>query len=567
MPLDLNLRLSGEAGQGIDTTGSLLSKVFHRDGYHVFTHQDYMSRIRGGHNYFQIRVADRPVEALEEQVDLLVALQPRDWQEDRADLREGGRVLTEAEVPEDPAVLTVPFTALAEQAGGRLYANTVAAGAALALVGHPLDTLEALLEEQFARKGAAVVEQNRLATRLGHDFVLQHHAEAKLVDLPLLPPHDKLLIGGIEALALAALAAGVQVYSAYPMTPSTGILNYLAGHAAEFGVVVQQAEDEIAAINLALGASYAGARSMVATSGGGFALMVESLSLAGITETPLVLGLGQRPGPATGLPTRTEQGELWFALHAGHGEFPRFVFAPGNPTEAFELTFRAFNLADKYQTPAVVLFDQYLADMLMTVPRFDFGPLSLDRHLATVEEIGRGYAYARYAETPSGVSPRAVPGTAEAVVEVDSDEHDAHGHIIEDAATRKAMVEKRLRKEQGMRREIVPPLLEGDPEPEVLLIGWGSTRGVIAEALQVLREQDVQAARLHCSQLWPFPAQEVAEVLRSAQRSFVVENNATGQLERLIARETRLPLTGGVHRYDGRPFSPAGIVEEIRKQI
>jgi 2-oxoglutarate ferredoxin oxidoreductase subunit alpha len=564
MPLELNLRLAGAAGQGLDTTGSLLAQVFHRDGFHVFTHQDYMSRIRGGHNYFQIRVADRPLEALREDLDLLVALDHRAWAEDRADLREGGLVLTEAEAPEDPTVLTVPFTALAEQAGDALYANTVAAGALMGLTAGPsLDTLKTLLTEQFSRKGEAVVAANHQAAQLGYDYLRAHFPERLPPSLPALPAHGKLLIAGVEAMALAALAAGVQFYSAYPMTPATGFLNYLAAHADEFGVVVQQAEDEIAAINLALGAAYAGARAMVATSGGGFALMVEGLALAGMTETPLVIGLGQRPGPATGLPTRTEQGELWFALHAGHGEFPRFVFAPGDPAEAFELTFAAFNLADKYQTPALILFDQYLADMLMTTPRFDFGALAIDRHLATPAEIGSGYSYARYAESESGVSPRALPGTPEAVVEVDSDEHDAHGHIIEDVATRVAQVEKRRRKLEGMRQELYPPLVAGDADPEVLLLGWGSTRGVLAEAVEKLRLHGVRAAHLHCPQLWPFPAEAIEAALRSAERPFVVENNATGQFAGLIRRETGLYLRDQIHRYDGRPFSPAQVVAEV----
>jgi 2-oxoglutarate ferredoxin oxidoreductase subunit alpha len=328
-------------------------------------------------------------------------------------------------------------------------------------------------------------------------------------------------------------------------------------------MVVEQAEDEIAAINLCLGAAYAGARAMTATSGGGFALMVEGLALAGMTETPLVLALGMRPGPATGLPTRTEQGELWFALHAGHGEFPRFVFAPGDPQEAFHLAFRAFNLADQYQTPVLVLFDQYLADMTMTVPRFDFSGLTIDRHLATSEEVGEEYAYARYRITESGVSPRALPGTPGAVVEVDSDEHDEHGHIVEDAASRRAMVDKRLRKYEGMRQEMVPPLLAGDPEPELLLLGWGSTKGCIAEAAELLGVEGLKVSTLHCPQLRPFPAEQIATALKSARRSIVIENNATGQFRGLICRETGIYPTALVSKYDGRPFSPREIAEAI----
>jgi len=383
--------------------------------------------------------------------------------------------------------------------------------------------------------------------------------------MPVLPPHGRILIGGVEAIALAGIAAGVQFYSAYPMTPSTGVLNFMAQHADQFGIVVEQAEDEIAAINMCLGASYAGARAMTATSGGGFALMVEGLALAGMTETPIVIALGQRPGPATGLPTRTEQGELWFALHAGHGEFPRLVFAPGDPEEAFYLTFRAFNLADKYQTPALVLYDQYLADMLMTTPRFDFSDLRIERHLAAEEDLGAGYQYARYRLTETGISPRAIPGTPEVVVEVDSDEHDEHGHIIEDAETRRAMVDKRLRKQIGMEAETLPPLLSGDEKPEVLLVGWGSTKGCLAEAADLLRQEGLKVAHLHCRQVWPFPQEPVQAALETAQHCYVVENNATGQLRQLIRRETGREIEGLITRYDGRPFSPAGIAAAVRE--
>lgn len=565
MPLDLNLRLGGEAGMGVDTTGSALGRVFHRDGYYVFTSQDYMSRIRGGHNFHQIRLTQKPREAIREEVDILVALDERTVAEHRQALAPGGIILAEGEAGGEPAdTLLVPFRQLAETAGQALYRNTVAAGAALALAGHPLDTFLALLAQTFARKGPAVVAGNQQAAQAGADYLLAHYPDRLRWNTPLRPAHGHLLMGGVEAIALGALAAGVGFYSAYPMTPSTGILNYLAQHAEPFGLVVEQAEDEIAAINLCLGASYAGVRAMAATSGGGFALMVEGLALAGMTETPLVVALGMRPGPATGLPTRTEQGELWFALHGGHGEFPRLVFAPGNPEEAFYLTFRAFNLADKYQTPALILYDQYLADMTMTLPRFDFTGLQIDRHLASPEEIGEGYTYARYRLTESGISPRALPGTPGAVVEVDSDEHDEHGHIIEDATTRRAMVEKRLRKEIGMREEVVPPLVEGDESPELLLLGWGSTRGCLAEAAELLRAEGLRVARLHCPQVWPFPTPQIAAALRSARRSVVVENNATGQFHNLIRRETGLQPDALISKYDGRPFSPREVIEALR---
>ncbi|HEY3396194.1 MAG TPA: 2-oxoacid:acceptor oxidoreductase subunit alpha [Armatimonadota bacterium] len=567
MAIDLNLRVSGQAGQGVDTLGTLLAEVLHADGLHLFTHQDYMSRIRGGHNYYQLRIADQPLTAAREKLDLIVALDERGLQEDWPVAGPRPVVLVDGEFEQSEGLkLRVPWARLAEEAGDARYANTAAAGAALAQLGHPLETLLARLEATFARRGPEVVAGNQQAARAGYAFHLEHFSRMLPLHAPVLPPHGQLLLSGVEAIALAALAGGVQFYSGYPMTPTTGILTYLAQHADGQDLVVEQAEDEIAAINMCLGAAYGGARAMTATSGGGFCLMVEGLALAGMTETPIVIALGQRPGPATGLPTRTEQGELWFALHAGHGEFPRLVYAPGDPTEAFELTFLALNQADKYQTPALLLYDQYLADMTATVPRPDFSGLTVDRHLATAEEIGGDYQYARYALTDSGVSPRALPGTPGAVVEVDSDEHDVHGHIIEDAETRKAMVDKRLRKSAGMRQDMLPPLLTGDAEPDLLLLGWGSTKGCLAEAAALLRQSGERVAQLHCPQLWPFPAEAMSAVLQSARRTFVIENNATGQFRGLISRETGICPDELVAKYDGQPFAPQEIVAAVRSR-
>ena len=363
--MDYTIKIGGEAGQGVDTIGAILSKVFTRAGYYVFSHQDYESRIRGGHNFIQIRLSDRPVMASRNVVDILVALDRQSIIAHEKELSDDGMIVYDAaalnEKIDRPAFLDVPFTDIAvKQGGSKIMSNTVATGAVLGMLGMDLAIVREVIREELKKKDEHVIKANLDVVAAGHELAARDCLRCAFA----LPPagKKKLLITGNEAVGLGAVLSGCKFYSAYPMTPSTGIFSFVAGKALEHGIVVEQAEDEIAAINMALGASFGGVRSMTASSGGGFALMVEGLSLAGMTETPVVIGLGQRPGPATGLPTRTEQGELLFALYAGHGEFPRVIFAPGTGEQAIHLTNKAFDLAEKYQIPAFVLTDQYLAD-------------------------------------------------------------------------------------------------------------------------------------------------------------------------------------------------------------
>jgi 2-oxoglutarate ferredoxin oxidoreductase subunit alpha len=350
------------------------------------------------------------------------------------------------------------------------------------------------------------------------------------------------------------------------MTPSTGIMNYLAGKEKEYGIVVEQAEDEIAAINMTLGASFAGVRAMTASSGGGFALMVEGLSLAGMTETPVVIGFAQRPGPATGLPTRTEQGELQFLISAGHGEFPRVIFAPGDPEQAVHLTNRAFDLAEKYQIPAFIVFDQYLGDSQWTYRELDLKKLVNTDYRLRADALKDVTVYKRYAYAENGISPLAVPGDSKHLVVADSDEHDEEGHIIEDAETRNRMVRKRFhQKIPRIRQEIRPPLKYGAESPEVVLIGWGSTYGIMKEAVDVLSGTRA-VAMLHFSELWPFPgvdAFDYISFLKNAGRTICIEQNATGQFARLMKSETGFEISSGIHRFDGRPFTVEDLLGDI----
>lgn len=573
--MDYTIKIGGEAGQGIQTIGDTIGRVFARAGYHVFSHQDYESRIRGGHNFYQIRISERPIAASRQNVDILIALDKESIPQHEQELTENGRIVYDSSTlkmkQEGPVFFDIPFVELAVASGGeRIMENTVATGAVLGMLGLDIDYLIANIGETFGRKGEKIVAGNRKAAIAGYDYAVKNCTRCSFSLGDASSPQARMLIGGVESIALGALASGCRFYAAYPMTPSTGIMNYLASKEREYGIIVEQAEDEIAAINMALGASFAGVRAMTGTSGGGFALMVEGLSLAGMTETPVVIAMGQRPGPATGFPTRTEQGELQFLLSAGHGEFPRIIFAPGTPQQAFLLMNKAFDLAEKFQIPVLVLFDTYLSDSQWTMDGID-----ADRTVYTDYRL-RGGAfekakdYKRHAFTRSGVTPLGVPGDAKHIVVTDSDEHDEEGHIVEDAETRVKMVQKRLfNKLPLIRQEIAPPFLYGDHDPETVLVGWGSTYGMLREAVdEIAKSRSI--AMLHFSEVYPLPLLETFDYVRfltDAKVTICVEQNATGQFERLIRAETGHVFTTNIHKFDGRPFLLEELVGEIHAAL
>lgn len=568
MKEELTIRIAGEAGQGMQSIGLLLARLFCRAGRHVFANQDYMSRIRGGNNYFQLRVGPRPLAAPRGVCDLLVALDRDSVARHRGDLAAGGLIIGD---PADGAggrraknELAIPMKQLAEDAGGPLYANTVACGALAALTGLSPARVETALAGAFANKGPEVVARNRRAARAGY------RAARGACPEPLFTPagprsRARLLLNGNEAIGLGALQAGCRFYTAYPMTPATSIMNLLAHYAGRYGVVIEQAEDELAAVNMAIGAAYAGVRAMTGTSGGGFALMGEGISLAAMTETPLVVVNAQRPGPATGFPTRTEQADLDFLIHAGHGEFARAVFAPGSIEECFALTVQAFNLAEAFQLPVLLMTDQFLADSYRNVRAPERRRARVRRPKTGSRTLTAG-AYQRYRLTASGVSPRALPGIDGPAVYADSDEHGPAGHITEDAAMRVRMVDKRLRRKRaGLERQLVPPVTAGAENAPLLLVGFGSTRGVIREAVARLGEDRV--AGVHLPQVWPFPAAALLPRLAAARKVLTVENNAGAQLAGLLRRETGFRVAGSILKYDGRPFDSDGLVRELEKEL
>ncbi len=567
MITDFNFMVGGEAGQGVQSVGFLLAKVFARGGYHVFADQDYESRVRGGHNFFRVRVKDSRVGAIVEPIDILIALNKESIDLHHKELIAGGVVIYDGEkttgISGDGALFGVPLERLAqEKAGGKLMTNTVALGAALALVNYDLDIFDTVLVEHFGK--GKVADSNVAAARAGYEYV-QAGYKGNFHQLKPVSDAKRMLLTGNEAISLGAIAAGCKFMSAYPMTPASSIMEYIAAKSRDFDLVMVHAEDEISAVNMAIGAGYAGVRAMTATSGSGFCLMVEGLGLAGITETPVVIIDGQRPGPAVGLPTRTEQGDLQFVLHAHHGDFPRAVLAPATIEGAFWTTVKAFNLAEKYQLPVLILTDQYLASSYTTVDPFDLSQVTIDRGLLLSEEEPP-LEYMRHRITQSGISPRAFPGLGKALVVTDCDEHDEKGHLTEDAEMRTAQVQKRLRKMFSLRQEIEPPQLYGPKKAETTLIGWGSTYGAMQEAVDILRKEGAGLNMLHLNGLWPLPAEAVTDVLSAAHNSYVIENNATGQLAYLIKAETGRNVSGKILKFDGRPFTPAYIAEAVRKE-
>lgn len=557
--MDYNILIGGAAGQGMETMASMLEKILQRKGFEVFSVRDYMSRVRGGHNFIQVRFGNEKLTSHREKLDAIVALNQETIEIHKSRLSDKGFVLCDEEIrAEDPRVVRLPLKAAAKQAGNPKTMGSAALGAVIKLAGLNMEAVEGALSVFFQGDVAA---QNMAAQQAGFGLV----AEPGFHALPAGGTGKSLLINGNQAIALGALAAGCKFYSAYPMTPSTSIMNYLASKMEEAEIIVEQAEDEIAAINMAIGASYAGVRAMTGTSGGGFALMVEAMGLSAMQEVPLVIANIQRPGPTTGLPTRTEQADLKFIVHGVPGEIPRMVMAARTPEDAFYQTVRAFNLADKYQIPVVILGDQFLADSTVTVSPFDFNRVKVERHLTDAEALGER-EYLRYEVTESGVSPRIIPGKIPGkTVLVDSDEHDETGHITESAEVRVKMNDKRLRKIEFLSRELLEPEYIGEENAEVLLVAWGSMYGPLSEAVKLLNESGGRRyGALVFGDLWPLPQKQLLEKAPKAQQIINVEQNATGQLASLIREVTGISCHFSILKYDGRPFGSFEIVERLK---
>ncbi|MDP3987832.1 MAG: 2-oxoacid:acceptor oxidoreductase subunit alpha [Candidatus Levybacteria bacterium] len=578
--VDIQWLIGGEAGYGIMTTGVMMAKIFTRLGMSVFDYVEYPSLIRGGHNAYYVRACDAEIFSQKRPVDILVALNRETIDRHKSELSQNAAVIydsniTKAEGSEfSPNInlIPIPLLELTKQTGAdKLMINTVAVGASLGLFYSDFSVLEKIMTDAFGRKGEKVVLENVNTSKAGFDYVQKNFPKKSPFAFQK-KEQENLLISGAEAVSFGAIKAGLKFAAIYPMTPINAILATLVQNALKYNIVVKEPEDEIAGINMAIGASFAGARSMVATSGGGFALMVEGLGLAAQTETPLVVVEGQRPGPATGLPTWTDQGDLNFVLHAAHGDFPRIVVAPGDPLEAFEQTMQAFNLAEKYQLQVIVLVDKYLMEGHTTVQSSKFKVQSesfkIERgKILSDQEVQNVTAYKRYELVEDGVSARSLPGQKGGIALNGSDEHDEFGHYNETSENRVKMMDKRFKKLEGALVDIPSPDFFGEKDALLTILSFGSTKMPVLEAINWLKKDGINVNFLKASYVSPFPKEIVASAIKSAKKTLVVENNKTGQFERLIKEQTGLSVDNHFRKYDGRPFYPEEIVEKVKAII
>jgi len=558
------VKIGGQAGQGVKSIGLMFAKIATRSGYYTYNYTEYPSLIRGGHNVMQVNISTQEVGCPSKNTNLLVALNQQTIDLHLVELVPGTGVLFDSEsldvskVSKEALLFGVPLLKLASEAGGsELLSNTVALGAAVSLLNGSSELLKALITEEFTSKGSEILTANQKAAELGFSWVRENFTDKiKQILMPLDQVTPKMVINGNDAVVLGAIAAGMNFAAIYPMSPISGMIQCLANHQEEYNYIYKQPEDEIAAINMAIGASVAGARSMTATSGGGFCLMTEGLGLAGITETPVVIVSGMRPGPATGLPTWSDQGDLQFMLHASQGEFPRFVLAPGDTQETFDLTMQAFNLADKYQTPVMILIDKNICENEASLNLPDLSSYKEDRGK---QVLAREENYQRYALSSDGVSTRSIPGVGNYFI-TNSYAHDTEGFSIESVEERNNQMEKRMNKLQTCITNDMPePKIYGPIEADLTIVSWGSNKGVIMEALKQLPNVNF----LHITWMSPFPKDFVQKFLGGAKKIIDIECNYNGQLASLIKEQTGIEIDDKLLRYDGRPFYTEEIVEKV----
>ena len=579
---EFSFLIGGEAGAGITRSGSLFAKACMRGGFSVFATNDYQSLIRGGHNFYMAQIRDGEVYSQPDFVALLIALNAEAVTLHKNEVLTNGGIIydpgdmaasTQTLEREDLKFYPVPLRRIVRETlkEQQITRNTVALGAAIAVIDYDLDLLEKVLRDTFK---AEVAEANIRAARAGYEYIKQNFENdfkyrLKRIEAAI---KSRIYLSGNEAIGLGAIRAGCKFFAAYPMTPMTGLLHFMAANDRDYNMIVVQPEGEIAAINMAAGASFAGTRAMTASSGGGFSLMTEGLGMTGMTETPIVVAVGQRPGPSTGLPTYSAQGDLQFVMHASQGEFPRVVIAPGDVEECFYETTRAFNWAEKYQLAVILLVDKYLAESERSIEPFDVDRVKIERGaLITGQYTGEG-EYKRHRFTETGVSPRAVPSTRGAIVRTNADEHDEHGYTSENPEMTIMMSDKRMKKLYHLSKELEEDRVEttkfyGPETAQATIISWGSTKGPIIEAMRLLSKEHIDVNYLQVIYLLPFPTTKVEEKLLKAQKTIVVENNKTSQLSSLIREQVLRDVNHKILKYDGRPFSPNYLAMRIREVL
>lgn len=570
------VKAAGESGMGVNSIGEILAKALKDTGLYIFGYREYPSLIRGGYASYQIDIADTQTMSSSKECDLLLCLSRVSLHAYIPTVRQNGyvihSVINTQLTPEEEAtvaqknlkVIYVPAREIAIQTGGKkIMSNTVMLGVVWQVLGLDIARLEEMITKIFARK-PEVVPGNIACLHQGYSFDLLGIEKAKLSVRQTENFKDDLLIGGNDAISLAAIACGVRAFYAYPMTPSSSILSYLASVSHQTGMLVKQIEDEISVANMAVGSMYAGARTLIATSGGGYDLMTEAVSLAGMIETPLVCVLAQRPGPATGLPTWTSASDLNLAVYGGHGEYTRLVLAASDIASCYTLTQKAFNLAEKYQIPVILLTEKQIAESIFQVDHLPAN-LPIERHIVSGEQALQMTSENRYEITPSGISPRWLPGTVDATYTANSDEHLPDGSLTENAIPSQLMYEKRLRKAEQLLAELPEPEIYGDPNPDISFIGWGSVKNTMLDAMNILSQAGgLKLAYLHYEYVYPIKTEKLVQFCGQAKQVVLIENNALGQLGGLISSKTGILFEKRLLKYDGRPFYIEDIIEYVK---
>ncbi len=575
----LTWKIGGKAGEGIMATGLIFSQSCSRGGLHVFDINEYPSLIKGGHNTVQVRVEDREIFSQVKGVNVLIALNKETIFLHKDEISKGGgiiydstEVIDRAELRGDIRLYPVPFGGIIKEIGAApIMKNNLALGASIALVDYDFEILGSVIRDTFKRKGEKIINDNISAAKAGFDYVKKNFPDDFNYKLEKIGKGGRMLLTGNDAICMGAIKAGCKFYSAYPMTPASSLLHFMAAQERRFNIVVKHTEDEISAINMAIGAGFAGVRAMCGTSGGGFCLMSEGYGLAGMIEVPVVIIMAMRPGPSTGMPTWSEQGDFKFVLSASQGDFPRPVLVPGDNEECFYLTGEAFNIAEKYQTPVIVLTDKYLAESHKTTEKFDEGRITIDRGIyastADLAASDEKTFFKRYRFTENGISPRTIPGMKKGIYTATSDEHDEEGNITEEIEERVKMMQKRMKKLDALAKELKQPELVGAKDAEVTIIAAGSTKGPIKEAMMMLEKDGVTVNYLQIVYLNPFPYEKVSKAIDSAKKTVVVENNFTGQLADIIREKTGRSVARRILKYDGRPFYPEEIHSAIKEVV
>lgn len=581
--LEVTVGIAGAAGDGLDKSGDTLARAAGRNGLHVYAYNSYQSIIRGGHIWLRLRIGQEKVYNHGDKLTAVIALNQDSIERHLGEINDGGCIVFNSDKLKcDPSMVKgkniqlvgLPMAEVTKEVIAKhgpiqpIMQNTVAIGAALYLTQLGVEGAAEVLKDTFSHKGEKIIDLNISLLQAGFDYAKANFKP--VAEGWKLSKTRRAFTTGNETMAIAAAAAGCKFYSAYPMTPASTILHWMANHAEDAGICVKQAEDELSVVNMAIGAGISGVRSMCATAGGGFALMTEAIGMAGIMEVPVVVVEVQRGGPSTGLPTKTEQADLNQVFGASQGEFPRLIVAPRDMADAYESTVEAFNMSEKYQMPALIMSDLLLSEHLETVDREVFRhDVKIDRGEQVKEWDEKNGKYKRFKFTESGVSPRAIPGTANTLYVSGTDEHDEESILISDMFTaapmRRKGMEKRMRKIDNMLKELPAPKLEGPADADVTLVGWGSTYGVIREAAELLTASGVKTNYFIIKYIAPFHTKEVTEILSKCKKKISVEVNFTSQMARHIKAETGISMDAHINKYDGEPFEPMDIINDVKR--